>query len=143
MRITQAAPFLRRSSYTVTFTGAATLGAQGALPIFTVTGEVLVVAFVPYSITTPEGANSTILLGVTSDTNLFSPTGVTTLTNWTGGKFLMDNTVTANGVALAAGNKDIVITDNIIGTIATADCTGGSARFDLYWMPLSSDGNVT
>ena len=141
--------YLRRNSVSITFTGAAGLGAQGNLPLFTVTGEVLIAYLVPYSVLTPVGANATIALGVTNLTSLFI--AATTATTLATGEFWTEATgggTAAAGVGLpAAGTsapqlKDVVITSNIVGTIATADLTGGTLRFDVYWLPLSSDGRV-
>lgn len=140
MQITHVGAGMRRETKTVTFTGAAGLGAQGAVPLFTVTGEVLVAVMVPYCSTDLAGAGATISLGVTGSTALFI--AATTGTDIDVGEFWVDATPDANGVAVPAALKDIAITDNIIGTVATADLTGGALRFDIYWLPLSSDGNV-
>ncbi len=128
---------------TITFTGAANLGAVGAVPLYTVTGEVLVALMVPYcTVNLGEAApgSSTLALGVTGSTSVFI--AATTTLDIDAGKFWVDTVPDANGVAVPAALKDIVITDNIIGTVATANVNAGAIRLALYWMPLSSDANV-
>ena len=131
---------MKRASKSVTFTGAANLGAVGAVPIFTVTGEVMVVALVPFCTTLLTGATATLALGVTGSTSLF--VAATTATDIDANEFWVDTAPDANGIAVPAALKDIAITDNIIGTVATAAIDGGVMRFDVWYLPLSSDGNV-
>lgn len=143
-RLTRGTNDVLRTSKTVTFTGAANLGEVGAVPIYTVTGEVLVVALIPYctvNLTEAAPTGATLLLGVTGDTDLFIASTAATAIG--AGEFWVSATPTANGIAVPAGLKDIVITDNIIGTVGTANVDGGAIRFDLYYAPLSSDGNVS
>ena len=127
------------TSKTITFTGAANLGAIGAVPLFTVTGEVLVEKLVPFCTVDVVGAGP-ISLGVTGSTALFLANTVGTAID--ANTFWTATTPVANGVALPAAFKDIVITDNIIGQVSVADLTGGAVRLDLYWRPLSSDSAV-
>jgi len=129
-----------RASKTLTFTGAATLGAIGNVPLFTVTGEVLVVIVVTFCTTDLAGATATLALGVTGATALFI--AATTATDIDANEFWLDTTPDANGVAVPAAMKDIAITDNIVGTVAVAAITAGVLRVDVYWRPLSSNGKV-
>lgn len=131
---------LRFISNTITFTGATGLGEIGTVPIFTVTGEVLVAVLSAFCTTLLGGATATLALGVTGSTSLFI--AATTATDIDANEFWNDTAPDANGIAVPAAMKDIQITDNIIGTVATANLTSGVMRFDLYYMPLSSDGNV-
>jgi len=132
----------RRESKTLALTGAAGLGLSGSnIPLFTVTGEVLIVAIVPFCTEDLASAGGgTLALGVTGSTALFLAATVATVIDV--GEFVVNTTPVANGVALPAAFKDIVITDNIIGTVATADITDGTIRFDVLYIPLSSDGLV-
>lgn len=132
----------RFATKTITFTGAANLGAVGTVPLFTVTGEIIVVALVPWCQTdlTEAGATATLALGVTGSTALFI--AATTATGIDAGEFWVSTTPTANGIALPAALKDIVITDNIIGTVAAQAVNGGVLRLDLLWIPLSSNAAV-
>lgn len=144
MRLTQAGVRLQRATASVAFDGTAGKGASaggGNVPIFTVTGEVLVVALVPFCTENLVSAGGgTLALGVTSAPTLFiaATTGTDILIN----KFWIDTSPDANGVALPAALKDIILTDNIVGTVGTADISDGTIRVDCYWLPLSSDGNV-
>lgn len=140
--ITTSVP--RRASKSITFDDGAGTGDIGAVPIFTVTGEVLIEQIVPFCTTTiteegtPGGA--TISLGVTGATTLFI--GATTALDIDANEFWVDTSPDANGVALPAALQNIVITDNIIGTIATDELDGGVIRFDVIWRPLSDNGLV-
>ena len=138
--------YVRRTSKEITFTGAAGLGAVGNVPLFTVTGEVLVVYLVPYTVLslTEAGATATLALGVTNSTSLFI--AATNAVNLLTGEFWSEGTGggTANaGIAVPAALKDIAITSNIVGTVATQAVNGGTLRFDVYYLPLSSDGLVS
>lgn len=135
--------FAQRNSVTVAFDGGAGTGAVGNVPLFTVTGEVLVLYLVPYVSETLVGATATLALGVTNSTALFI--AATTATNLAAGEFWTESTggVTADaGIAVPAALKEIAITSNIVGTVATAAISDGTVRLDLYWIPLSSDGAI-
>lgn len=134
---------LRRNSKTLTFTGAANLGAIGDAPLFTTTGEVLVVYLAPFIVTTLAGATATIALGVTNTTGLFI--AATTATTLATGEFWTEATgagTAESGIPLPAALKDIVLSANILGTVAVAAITSGVLRVDCHWLPLSSDGLV-
>jgi len=133
---------VQRCTKTVAFDGAAGNGAVGSVALFTVTGEVIVLYLMPYcSEDLVSAGGGTLALGVTGNTSLFI--AATTATAIDNGEFWTSTVPTANGVAVPSALKDIAITDNIIGTVATGDITDGTIRFDCYWIPLSSDGNVT
>lgn len=129
----------RRANKTITFDGAANTGAVGAVPIFTVTGEVLIEQIVPYCTVDLVGAGS-LALGVTGSTALFLAATVGTAIDV--GEFLVNTTPVANGVAVPAAFMNIAITDNIIGTVSVGTITAGAVRFDVLWRPLSPDGNI-
>jgi hypothetical protein len=136
----QAGPFGFLVHKTVTFTGAANLGAVGAVPLYTVTGEIEVVRLVPSCTVdlTEAAPTATLALGVTGSTALF--VAATTGTAIDAGEFWMSTTPTANGLAIPAALKEIAITDNIIGTVAAQAVNGGAIRLDLWWRPLSANG---
>ena len=131
-----------RASVTVTFTGAANLGEVGAVPLFTVTGEVLIERIVPFCTTllTEAGATATLALGVTGSTTLFI--AATNAVEIDANEFWVDTAPDANGVAVPAALKDIAITDNIIGTVGAQNVDSGVLRVDVWWRPLSGNGNV-
>ncbi|MBI4496852.1 MAG: hypothetical protein HY689_02995 [Chloroflexi bacterium] len=135
-----AAP--HRATKAITFDGTAGLGAVGAVSYFTVTGEVLIERIVPFcTVDLAEAApTATIALGVTGAVELFI--AATTAVDIDANEFWVDTAPDANGVALLAALKDIVITDNIIATVGAQNVNGGTLRIDVWWRPLSSDGKV-
>lgn len=130
----------------LTFTGAAGLGAAGNVPLFTVTGEVEILRIVPYVVAslTAAGAEDPLLsLGVTNAVALFLAN--TPILDLDTGEFWTEATaggVANSGIAIPAALKDIAITSNIVGTAVNHDITGGTLRLDVWWRPLSSDGKV-
>tara|TARA_R110002167_G_scaffold72993_1_gene204810 strand:- start:211 stop:636 length:426 start_codon:yes stop_codon:yes gene_type:complete len=131
---------LRVARKTITFDSGSGTGATGAAPIFTVTGEVLVSKIIPYITTNLAGDSATLALGVTSGTADFI--AATTATDMDADEFWVDTAPDANSVALPAALQDILVTDNIIGTVATAAISGGVVDFTVYWRKISADGNV-
>lgn len=127
---------------TVTFDGNANLGAVGNVPLFATTGEVWVVRLITFctSDLTEALATATLVLGVTGSTTLFI--GSTNAVTIDTGQFWVSTSPTGNGIALPAPMTDIVITDNIVGTVGAQAINGGVLRFDLFWRPLSSNGLV-
>ena len=131
----------QRVEKTITFTGASALGeVDVAVPLFTVTGEVLIERIMPLCTVNLAGATATLALGVTGSTALFI--AATTATDIDANKFWVDTAPDANGIALPAALKDIMITDDIIGTPATETITGGAIRIVIFWRPISADGMV-
>jgi hypothetical protein len=131
---------------TITYTaGGSNPGQQGVeTDIFTVTGEVIVIALVPYCTTllgesagTPE-----LALGVNNDPNLFVDTTIATAID--ANDFWFDATpVEVGGMAIPARLKDIAITDNISCTVGGSNnISSGVIEYTVYWLPISSDGQV-
>lgn len=127
---------------TITFTGAAGLGAVGAVPLFNVTGLVLVEKIIPVCSAdlTEAAATATLALGVTGSTALFI--AATTATAIDVGEYWLTTTPGAVGLALPAALTNIVIAANIIGTVAAQAVNGGTLRFLVHWRPISEDGNL-
>lgn len=125
---------------TLTFDGSADFGAIGNVPLFTITGQILILSLIPFCTLDLVGATATLALGVTGATALFI--AATTATDIDANEFWVDTAPDANGVALPAGLKDVVITASIVGTVATAAITGGVIRFDLLWLPISLNAAV-
>lgn len=124
---------------TITFTGAAGLGASGAVPLFTITGSVIVEKIVGIcSVDLVSAGGGSLALGVTGSTSLFI--GATTATTIDVGEIWASTTPTAAGIALPAALKDIAINADIIGTVSAADVTAGAITIVVYYRPLSSDG---
>lgn len=141
MPLTPGNGYMQFATKTVAFTGAANLGAVGNVPIFTVTGDVLVAVLTAFCTETLVGATATLALGVTGSTSFFI--GATTATDIAANDIWVDTTPTeTNALAVPAGFKDIFVTDNIVGTVATAAITDGTIRFDCYYMPLSAGSSL-
>ncbi len=130
---------------TVTFLGTANVGAIGDVPLFTVTGEILIVALVPKCTTNlvENGATVTMSLGITTGVALFiaatEPEDIDADDIWTA------VAPTLSGIALPAALKDVVVAgdvNDILATIANDTITGGVLEFTLLWRPLSADGAV-
>lgn len=137
-------PF-RKVQKTVTFDGASTTGAVGDVPLFTVTGDVWVVALIPICSTdlVENGATATMSLGVTTAVALFiaatEPEDIDEDDVWTA------VAPAASSIALPAALKDIIVAggaDDILATIANDTVTGGVVTFTLFWRPISADGAV-
>lgn len=133
----------RRATKAITFTGASTLGLVNTnTTFFTVTGEVEIYRIVPFCTTslTESGGAASISLGVTSSTALFIASSL--VADIDANEFWVSTTPTANGIALPAAVKEVVITDNILTAHINNTTSGGVLRIDTYWRPLSDDGNV-
>lgn len=144
--ITSGAPTTEQIAYkTVTFTGAANLGAVGNLPIFTVTtnGAVLVRQTSAYCLTTLAGAGATLQYGVVGSLGLFTgvattATALTTNTHWTA-----SGTATAGGIAIPATDNGILVSGNIVGTVAVGAITSGVMVFAVVYLPLTLGATLT
>ena len=122
----------------VTFTGAAGLGDQGAVPIFDVAGVVIIDRIVPVCEADLVGASATLALGVTGATTLLI--GATTATDIDDGDYWISTAPASLGLAIPAALKEVAIAADVIGTVATADVTAGAIRFCCWYTPVSSDG---
>ena len=125
---------------TITFTGGAGLGAVGAVPLFTTTGRVHIERLMPYCTVDLVGATATLALGVTGSTAIFI--AATTATDLDAADFWVDTAPDPAAVALPAALKEIMIDANIIGTVATADITGGAILFTAHWWPISAGATL-
>lgn len=126
----------------ITFTGAANFGAQGNLPLFTTTGAVLVRQVVGYVSTSLTGATATIALGVAGSTSLFvAATIATTMTSTN--NIWLSTTATAAGLALPALASNIVVTANIVGTVAVAAVASGVLTIAVIYVPLSAGASLS
>jgi len=135
----QLVQHLKFATKTITFTGAANLGQAGTnATIFTVTGQVLVVAISTFCTTNLAEAapTSTVALGVVNATGLF--VNATSATTINVGEFWHGTTPVANGEALPAAVKDIAITQDIVIASAAQNTTAGVLEIYCYWMPLSA-----
>lgn len=134
------APFtnriLKRQTKTIVIDGTV-LGPIGSIPFLTIIGCVWIECLIVRCLTSLTGASATLALGtVGNTTGLIAATTATSITAgllWTG-------TSPATGVGSAIVNQAANL--NIIGTVATAGISGGSLEVDVYWLPLSANGNL-
>ena len=140
-----ADPFFRNTIIgSRTYDGTAGNGATGAATFFTVTGEILVAALIPFCVVSLEEALATasITLGVTGLTTLFSPNPTGGATAIDANEFWFDATPVTQ-LAVPATHKDIAISADILTQIATQAVNGGTLRLTLLWLPLSADAAVS
>ena len=124
---------------------AGTTGLGGAAtPLFTVTGEIVIVRLVPFCVTSLDESVGTpsLELGVVGNTDILL--GATTATAIDSGKFWLDTTPAEVGaVPIDGALIDIAVTANIQCLVGGSNnISAGVIRYDLSWRPLSSDGLV-
>lgn len=130
---------IARANYNFT----ADAGAQGALTLFTVSGDV-VCSVIGVCNTALTGATATIEVGVSGNTAVLiaQATGTDLIAN----EIYHDAspTTTVEAVELFGGAKTFIITNgqDIIFTIGTADLTAGDVDFYCAWRPLSPDAYI-
>lgn len=142
------AGFVKNFLKSLTFTGAAGLGAVGNCVLFTVTGAIHLVsidAVCKTTVTVDGGTGAASLsLGIVNSTVLFiAATTANTITSTD--KHWQSATPTANGIAQAAAQKDIDISQNIVAAVTSSGTqivNGGVIDFRVIWFPISSDGNL-
>ena len=123
---------------TITFDGTAGNGVVGTVAIGTVTGAVILQFGGVRCTTDLASSGGTVELGCAGNTAAI--VAQTTATDIDSGEFWQDATPEAK-VSPAISLKNVG--GNIILTVATADVTAGVLEFDFYWLPLSSDGNLS
>ena len=133
---------------TIAFDGAAGNGAQGTVDVFSITGRVLVTKLTAFCTESLEGATSTVVLGVANDINGFIAQTVATvmdINQWWGDATpdlgsVSIFTVSSSGQAISLTNK--AISEDIIITVATADCTNGTIVFDVWYTQITDGGSL-
>lgn len=130
-----------RARKTIAFTGAAGLGATGAVPLFTITGKVLIDRII--GVCTEDLASAgggTLALGVTGATTLLI--AATTATDLDLDELWVSATPNANGIALPAALQNIAIAKDIIGTVGTSAITDGTLVIDVWYTPITDNGKL-
>ena len=129
---------------TITFAGTSALGLAGtAVPVFDITGEVLINYIVAWCSTllVEAGATSILSMGVVGNTQLFivntEPEDIGVNEFWT---VIAPSAV--GGVALDAKQKDILISANVILDPTTDDTDSGVLEITALWTPVSADGKL-
>jgi len=109
--------------------------------VFTVTGEVEVIALVPFCVTSLEQDAGTpkLMLGTPTDPDLFI--NLTTATLIDAGNFWTWANPSFPMFLLADRLKEAVLSEKIVCEVGnTNNISAGVIRFDVYWRALSSDG---
>lgn len=137
---------IKKTIKTLTFTGAAGLGAVGSASIFTITGEVLIhalIAFCTTGLTTT--TTGSISLGTTQQVARF----VALIAASAGdhpidtGEYWVSTTPTPGSIDLPDAMQSVIVSeDDIIATITVAAFTAGVVEFTVFWEPISADGNL-
>ena len=128
---------------TVAFDGTSGNGATGTVGLFTITGEVMVAFLVPFCTEdlVEGGATATMSLGVTGNVALFI--AASEPEDFEVGEFWVAVApADVGGVALAAALQDILVSADILLTIANDSVDDGTLEVTCYWWPLSDDGSV-
>lgn len=126
---------------TITFTGAANLGAVGAVPLFTLTGKVIVDKIVAVcGVDLVSAGAGELSLGVTGAVAQFIAATVATAID--AGEWWLSATPTAVAIAIPAALKDTLINASIIGTVTVGNITGGAITIDVFYTPVTSDGEL-
>ena len=143
-KLSSGAVQANRITKSITYAAGTTGANAAATAIFTVTGEILIVRLVPFCATSLEqsAGTPTLELGVVGNTDILL--GATTAAAIDSGKFWLDTTPAEVGAfAVPAALKDIAVTADVQCLVGgTNNISAGVIRYDLFWLPLSSDGLV-
>lgn len=130
---------LREFTKRFTFTGLANFGLTGSACTFlTVTGTVYVVALIPVcAVDLGVTGAPTITLGVTGNDVLFLAATLGSVID--AGEAWINTTPAPNGLALPPTMKDIVVSDDVIGTVAVGATSidSGSIDFTVFYRSVN------
>lgn len=137
-------PFLRAPTRTITFTGAANLGAVGSpITIWTLTGRVHLVELYQFVSTAMASTlnTGTIACGTAASTEDFFAAftvgaGVMATGDW------FDGSVSVPEIGDGMMHNGKVLNANLIFTIATNPITSGVLVVDGYYMPLTAGASL-
>jgi len=148
--IPAAADGIFRARKTVALTGAANLGAVGAMPYFTTTGAVAVVSmFQRGSAVVCAGSGGMISVGTAADDAGISPVSMAIPNGYTG--VISPRYYDAGGGAdLVGPNGDYNlgnggpdgITQDIKGTVSVEALTGGTLVIDVWYRKITDNGSL-
>ncbi len=129
----------------VTFDAGAGTGAIGDVPLFTVTGSILLVSLVPVCTTslTETGVTVEMSLGITDSVSLFI--AITEPEDINATNFWFDATPSATFETLPAGFQDIVINgtaNDILATVTNDSVATGVLSFSLVYIPLTTGASA-
>ena len=133
---------------TVAFDGTAGNGAVGTVPLFNVTGRVLVgLEYIFCTEDLTSSGSATLEVDISGSTDLLAfgiaysalDNGLYWLHGGTASAIAKsDNIWLKNGGGSLA--SPLPVGGNIVLTIGTADVTGGTLVFDIWYRPLTADG---
>jgi hypothetical protein len=131
---------LRQESKLATFTGAAGAGAIGTVALFTLTGRVLVYALAAVCTVDLVGATATISVGAPGAVS--GLTAVTTATNIVTATPIWPNAAPVAGVTQQTSllSRPAILVGSINADVLVAAITAGAIQFDVFWVPLTSNG---
>ena len=133
---------IRKLVKTVTFTGAAGLGAIGQVPALTFSGISYVVRLIPVcTVDLVSAGAGTVSLGRSNAVTQFL--GVTTATAMDAGQYWLGTTPHTIAVGMPAGLKDFVCGTDITIDVLTGNVTAGAIAFYIEYMPISSGAEVS
>lgn len=137
-----AAPYTRRIpkrfKKTITFTGAAGLGAIGSVAVGTVTGSILLThGAIRCTTLLASAGGGTVSAGTTN--NVDALVAVTTATDIDATEFWQDATPEAEA---SPAIVNIAICEDVILNVLVGAITAGVLEIVFYWLPLSDDGNL-
>lgn len=138
-RVTRSTLDIRHTTKVVTFTGAASAGAIGTIPLFTVTGDIIC-RLISRCSTDLVGATATLSGGTAARPTALMGAEVATGIDAT-------NVVSADAgrqaeMALAVNEYFVGGGADVIATVAVAAITAGVMNFFLEWRPVSADASV-
>ena len=129
---------VKQALKTITFTGGAGLGAVGNVPIFTVTGRVYLHRITAHCTVDLTGATATLALGTTNQTARFI--AATTATDIDVGEWWVDTAPDLGSVDLPDIMQSVLVSENIVGTVAVAAVASGAIVFEVIYEPITSNG---
>lgn len=133
--------YAKQVSKAVTFTGAASLGAIGTVPLFTVSGQVLL-AVVAVCSTNLAGATATHRVGNSTTTNRYQ--AQVTATNIVAGDTIdLSGEVAAGTAPGTTPNQVAFNAESVIATIGTAAISAGVLTYYCFYRPLSAGATVS
>lgn len=137
----------RHTSKAVTFANAAGQGAQGTVTVFTITGRVWVHLISAHCTTDLTGTNAVVELGTAADADAFiaqtTATGIDAGEWWTGATAVagVDGPLKPTDSSVPS-QMDMLLAQNVIVTVTTADLTAGVIVFDVIYTPLTDGARL-
>ncbi len=135
---------IRRTPKSLTFTGAAGVGAVGSVTLYTVTGDVWLHGLIIKCTTnlTEAGATATMALGTVNQTSRFI--AATNAVDIDANELWVSTTPTPYSLDLPDAMQAVIIVqgDDIIITVGAQNVNGGVIECVALWEPISTDGSL-